>query len=179
MSGKFTNLRYDPQAYTEEVLRSTDPLLYRLDANYAINCGKCFSSNGPRNGEDAAVATGNKIDVDSILRGVNRKNGNSNAQQQVQPINYQRHMPPDCPTNLDTEHTRFTHPSYDIRGLANEDLRLGYPLHDPQCQIFENFSVNTRLQAKDNHRTPWQTPLSQDEIMPQERSQRVKNCFVT
>ena len=180
MAGKFTNLRYDKQAYAEELARSTDPLGYRLDPNYATNCGKCFAANGPRNGHEASEAIGNKIDVDSILRGVGKINTKSNAEQQPTLLNSNQLKPiPDCSDNLESEYSRHTHPTFDLRGVATKDMRLGYPLHDPQCQIFENFGVNTRLQAKDNHRTIWQTPVSQRELLPTERMNRVKNCRVT
>jgi hypothetical protein len=59
--------------------------------------------------------------------------------------------------------------------LTVPDLNFSYPLQDPQCQIFENFSINTKLQAKDNHRTIWQVPLNQSDLLPVERLARVKN----
>ena len=57
-------------------------------------------------------------------------------------------------------------------------MRLEYPLYDPQCNIFENFQVNTRLQAKDNHRATWQVPLDQKETLPNKQyvSPRPKIC---
>lgn len=180
MAGKFTHLKYDKQAYAEQLARSTNPLGYRLDPNYAVNCNKCFSANGPRNGHEAAEAIGNKIDVDSILRGYGKINTKANNDQTVGVLNKTALNPvPDCFDGVESEYTRHTHPSFDLRGVGAKDLRLGYPLHDPQCQIFENFGVNTRLQAKDNHRTIWQDPIDQRNLLPTERLGRVKNCTLT
>jgi hypothetical protein len=180
MAGKFTGLRYDREAYAEELERSTQPLNYRLDPNFAVNCNKCFAPYGPRNGHESSVAIGNQIDVDSILRGVNNINTKSNRQQAPIPIKqYQTATPHDCSPALEPEYTRFTYPAYDIRGLTVSDLRFEYPLQDPQCQIFENFEVNTRLQAKDNHRAIWQIPLNQRDLLPTERLGRPKTCRVS
>lgn len=179
MAGNFTHSRYDKDAYDEEIARSTNPLLYRLDPNYAINCNQCFSSNGPRNGHEAAtVSAANRIDVDSILKGISKKKSHSIHGQLPHSLDkIQTFMPKNC--SFDTEYTRYTHPAYDIKGLNVDDMRLDYPLHDPQCQIFENFQINTRLQAKDNHKTIWQVPLDQRNLLPTEKLNKVKNCTVT
>lgn len=177
MSGKYTRLNYDKDAYAEQLTRSTDPLLYRLDPNYAINCGKCFAPYGPRAGQPASEAIGQQIDIDSILRGVNKINTKSNKQQMPDSISqYNLFTYNDCPDKLEPEYSRYTYPAYDIKGLTNPDLHLGYPLQDPQCQIFENFAVNTRLEAKDSHRTVWQVPVNQTDALPTERLGKVKNC---
>ena len=180
MAGNFTGLKYDRDAYDEKLSRSTQPLSYRLDPNYAVNCNRCFAPHGPRNGHESAVAVGNQIDVDSVLRGLRNINTKSNRRQTPSSLNqYQTYAPKDCPSALETEYSRFTHPSFDIKGLNVPDMHLDYPLHDPQCQIFENFEVNTRLQAKDNHRAVWQIPMNQKDLLPTERLGKVKKCNVT
>uniref|UniRef100_A0A6C0LTU2 Uncharacterized protein n=1 Tax=viral metagenome TaxID=1070528 RepID=A0A6C0LTU2_9ZZZZ len=179
MSGRFTRLRYDKEAYDEELIRSTDPMLYRLDPNYGINCKRCFAPYGPRAGAQASDSIGEQIDVDSILRGVSKISTKSNKQQIPDPISgYKLYSHVDCSDELESEYTRYTHPAYDIRGLTVRDLRFDYPLQDPQCQIFENFEVNTRLQAKDDHRAIWQVPFNQRDLLPTERLGKVKNCVV-
>jgi len=180
MAGNFTGLRYDPQAYREEVSRSTNPMLYKLDPNYAVNCNNCFAPYGPRDGHQNAVSVGNQVDIDSILRGLGNIQSKSNQQQMPVPLNqYSLHTPPQCSNTLETQYSRYTHPAYDIKGLNVRDMRLDYPLHDPQCQIFENFQVNTRLQAKDNHRAVWPTLIDQTPALPKERLGRVKNCTLS
>lgn len=180
MAGNFTGLRYDNEAYNEEVKRSTNPAMYRLDPNYAVNCNKCFSPHGARNGNEAAVAIGQQIDVDSVLRGIATINTKSNRHQQPIPLSrYQTTPLNECSPALESQYSRYTHPSFDIKGLNISDMRFGYPLHDPQCQIFENFEVNTRLQAKDGHKAIWQTPLDQKDSFPTPRMGRAKNCTVS
>lgn len=182
MAGNFTNLRYDDEAYNEEVARSTNPLIYKLDPNYAINCNPCFAPYGPRGGHDNATVANEseKIDIDSILKGISKISSKSNRHQIPQSLNqYNTYVPNECPNALEPQYSRYTHPSFDIRGLNVRDLRFGYPLHDPQCQIFEDFSVNTRLQAKDNHKTIWQVPFNQRDLLPTERLGKVKNCTVS
>lgn len=176
-AGKFTGLMYDPEAYSEQVARSTDPMLYRLDPNFAINCGRCFAPYGPRGGQQGSDAIGQQIDIDSVLRGVNQSNTRSNKQQMPHCLKgFDLIKKMDCPDGLEAENTRFTHPAYDIRGLTTRDLRFNYPLFDPQCQIFENFGINTKLQAKDSHRAVWQIPFNQRDLFPTERLGKVKNC---
>lgn len=176
MSGNFTHLKYDQAAFKEQIKRSTDPLIYKLDPNYNTNYNKCFSANYPRNGNDVPDIIGKKIDVDSILRGYNKINTKSNEQEKLPPLSmFKTEIVNDCPSNIETEYTRHTNPSFD-RSLNVHDLRLEYPLHDPQCQIFENFEINTRLEAKDNHKATWQIPLNQQHLFPVENLNKTKTC---
>lgn len=179
MSGIFSGLNYDKNAYQEYLARSTNPLLYRLDPNQAINCNKCFAPYGPRGGPENSVAIGNQIDVDSILRGVNKINSKSNNHQLPDSLNsYPLYAPPECDDRLEPEYTRFTYPAYDIKGLNTKDMRFEYPINDPQCHIFENFQINTRLQAKDNHKAIWQQPMSQTNALPVEKMTPKPRCRV-
>jgi hypothetical protein len=181
MAGNFTHMMYDNDAYNEELGRSTKPLSYKLDPHYSVNCSPCFTPHGPRGGHDnAAVNNNNIIDVDSILKGLGKVSSNSNQSQvPISLAQYQLQVPSECPNMLETQYSRYSHPTFDIRGLNTKDMRLGYPLHDPQCQIFENFQVNTRLQAKDNHKKIWQVPMSQTASLPVERLNRVKKCKIS
>lgn len=169
MAGKFTNLRYDNNAYNEDVYMSTKPLIYKLDANYAVNCSPCSSPMG-------TLSSGQKTDIDSALRGIGKINSRSMQKQCPDPSNQNTYIPPYCTTLLEPQYTRYSHPAYDIKGLNVPDMRFDYPLHDPQCHIFENFQINTKLQAKDDHRTIWQVPLDQKNSLPKEKLGRVKNC---
>ena len=179
MAGNYTRLNYDQEAYGQRVARSTDPMLYRLDPNYAVNSGRCFAPHGPQAAQQGSDAIGQQTDVDSILRGVTRSNTKSNQQQMPDSLDpYKLFSNPNCSNKLEPEYTRYTNPAYDIRGLTVPDLNFDYPLQDPQCQIFENFSINTKLQAKDNHRTVWQVPFNQTDLLPVERLGKVKNCSI-
>lgn len=176
MTGKYTRPNYEEDAYQQRTSRSTDPMLYRLDQNYAVNNNKCFAPYGPRSGQQDSVALGHQIDIDSILRGVTKTNSKSNQQQIPDSLDpYKLTNYPNCSEKMEPEYSRYTHPSFDIKGLTTPDLNFGYPLQDPQCQIFENFAINTKLQAKDNHRTVWQVPFDQSDLLPTERLGNVKN----
>lgn len=170
MAGEYTRMNYDYAASNERTERSTNPLLYRLDPNYAVNCGRCFAPHDRVGGLGGSDSVGNQIDIDSILRGVAQLNSKSNLQQiPVSLEGYKLFNYNDCRDTIETESSRFLTPAYEIRGMATQDLRYDYPLEDPQCNIFESFAVNTRLQAKDNHRTVWQVPLDQSDALPVER----------
>ena len=176
MAGKFTRESYDKPAYSEALSRSTEPMLYRLDPNFAINCQQCFPSHGPRNGIQNTMSMARQTDIDSTLKGINRINSKSNIQQMPQKINPIQTNLMNCPDQIETEYTKFTFPAYDIKGLNVRDLRFDYPLYDPQCQIFENFAINTRLAAKDNHKAIWQESLNQRDLFPTERLGKPKKC---
>lgn len=179
MSGKFTRLRYDTEAYLEELERSTEPLMYMLDPNFANSCQKCFAPYGPRDAQPDSVAVGNQTDIDSILRNYNKINTKSNFEQQATPVRgYQLTNLPDCSPAMESEHTRLSYPAYELKGLTTRDLNLSYPLFDPQCQIFENFAVDTRLQAKDNHRSVWQVPFGQPDLNRPRRLGQVSQCGI-
>jgi len=163
-------MNYDQEASQERTHRSTEPLLYRLDPNYSVNCGRCFAPHDRVGGLGGSDAVGNQIDVDSILRGLTKFNSKSTSQQVPTSLDgYKLFNYNDCASEIETESSRYLTPAYEIRGMATQDLRFGYPLEDPQCNIFESFSVNTRLQSKDNHRTVWQVPLDQRDALPIER----------
>lgn len=193
MAGKFTNLIYDQEAYDEELLRSTSPLMYKLDPNYSVNCNPCFAPYGsghcvspkeltlsPQWGHDNTDVIGQQVDIDSILKGISKINSKTNRNQIPEPINhYKTYVPEEECNALETQYTRYTHPAFDIKGLNVKDMRFSYPLHDPQCHIFENFEVNTRLQAKDEHRAIWQIPFNQRDLLPTERLGKIKNCTLS
>ena len=182
MAGKYTNLFYDSDASNERVWRSTDPMQYRLDPSFANNCTPCHAPYGP-SGSDNNYRVADIVDIDSVLRGVDRTSSKGLRHQvpkSLEGFEQSRNTGlPSCNDRFESEYTRYTHPSFDIKGLGAEDMRLDYPLHDPQCQVFEDFRVNTRLQAKDDHKAVWQMPMDQTSALPRERRPRTKNCTVT
>lgn len=161
----FTRLKYDNDTYQDDLKRSTRAVLHTMDPNWNTNCGTCYSNNGKTS---SRVSNNDMIDVDSILKGIYDKKSNSIRGQHATPINHTLYMPPDCDSRVDTSYSRYSHPSYEIRGRAIGDMHMEYPLFDPQCNVFQNFEVNTRLHSKDNHRTIWQTPINQENFLPRE-----------
>lgn len=181
MAGQFTNLIYDDEAFSEEIYRSTAPLLYKIDPRFAVNCNSCFPALGLNRGLGNSNIIGNQIDVDSIMTGRSKISSKSNREQipdPIEPYQLDSNVLRDCPVGLEPQNSRFITPPYEIRGLTVRDMRFDYPLFDPQCQIFENFEVNTRLQAKDNHRAIWQVPLEQADLQPVRQLGKVKDCAV-
>lgn len=161
MSGYFTRLSYDPITYNEKISQSTKPIMYKLEPSYATNCKKCLPSYNPYH----------QIDVDSVLRGLDKNHSKSSICKIPFPLNnYQIPLQFDCDLGTESEYTRFTNPAYDIKGLNVLDMHMDYPLRDPQCNIFEDFQINTRLQAKDNHKAIWHEPLDQTAVLPRSRS---------
>lgn len=176
MAGEYTRLGYEQDAYKEEVARSTGPLMYQLDTNSSINCKRCFAPYGPVGGLQGSDVVGNQTDIDSILRGITKMNTKSNKYQVPDSLDeYNLYAYNNCSPQLEQEYTRYTYPPSDIRGLTVPDMRFDYPLQDPQCQIFENFAVNTRLESKDAHRTVWQIPLEQSDAFPAQRLGKPKH----
>src|SRR5438477_10149593 len=119
MAGQYTRQSYDPAASAERTTRSTNPLSYRLDTNYAVNCNRCFAPYGPRSGPQGSDVVGEQVDIDSILRGVTKINSKSNKEQMPDSLNpYNLYNRPNCSEKLEPEYTRYTYPAYDIRGLT-------------------------------------------------------------
>ena len=179
MAGKYTNQIYDKDAYKEELNRSVQPGEYRLDINYVVNNNQCFAPYGPWGNENGSSDTGNQIDIDSTIRGIDKIHSKSNKQQEPGSLNgYKTRMPTDCQLSLSTEYSRFITPAYDIRGLNTMDLNLDFPLNDPQCKIYENHAINTRLMEKDNHKAIWQVPINQNDLQPNIKLGKPYNCSV-
>lgn len=161
MSSNFTKSLYDKDAYDKKLQQSRQPSNYRLDPNYSTNCGQCLPNY------TTSVAGTSLIDIDSMLRGMVPEASIGSNQ-------------PNCPdTQHPTIYSRLDNPAYTVRGQIVDQPRLDFPLFDPQCQIFENFHVNTRLQAKDNHVAVWQQPIDQTNILPPKNTKKPTSCKVT
>lgn len=173
-SSHSSRMRYDYPAYEEELQRSTNPLLYNLFPGYGHHCNECFPASGPMNTHGVNVVYGKEIDVDSIMSGRTVLNSKANDFSQPTPLNYNTKKSPECDKYIETEYSRFTHPIQNYRGLYPDRF---YPLNqDPQCHIFWNFEVNSKLQAKDNHRALFQIPLENgDDLVPNDRLGKKKN----
>jgi hypothetical protein len=166
MAGNFTRLHYDQKAYDEQVGRSTYALGYRLNPYYSNNCTQTQRCQKKTHIEPSKEL-GDRVQTESMLKGINNKNTKVTEYQHPIPLQKMKRIDvPDCYSTIHPEFTRLTYPSFEVKGETVKDMRMGYPLHDPQCAIFDNFSVNTRLAAKDGHRAIWQVPMSQDSIFP-------------
>lgn len=137
MAGKLTNIKYDEKVYREESKRILKELNYRINSDFITN----------KNDDD----TEDKIDVDSILRGLKTK----------EPIEI---IKPKDKIEIENNYSRYLDPIVTTKG-KNRNLRLDYPLEDPQCNIIDLISVNTRLEAKDNYIAPWIVPMDQSNFL--------------
>jgi len=151
---------YDECAYQDRTKERTDPFLYRIDPNRINNCGKCLSTLGPRSslmGEEVSTTAEHQTataqyltDVESILTNRNLpkskcKNG------EVNPIDVTKlplHHLQSCDGYLDPMSSRLSYPPFNYREMP---INRFYDLPtNPQEPIFYDFSVNTKLEAKDN-----------------------------
>lgn len=159
--GYSSRLPYDDGTYTDKLSESTYSLNYRINSNQIYNEQRCRSRFGPRSGymghgvsvtRDLGYAEANDlIDVDSIFSNRNTKSNKSKKGKVnlENPIDlYKLYDSKTCTNDLDTQYTKDTHPSSNYRDL---EINRFYNLpRNPQNVIFEDFAVNTRLEAKDN-----------------------------
>lgn len=167
-SGYFSRSSYDNSVYDEGVYQSTSPYEYVMSTDRIHNRGGCLNDFGPISSlmgagvssptGDVIAASQANIDVDSILS--NRNVPISKAKMaKVNPVNIvdlkTQYVPP-CTPSISSDHTRLTDPAMFFRGAAIN--RFIDPLRDPQANIFYDFAVNTRLEAKDNFFPDIETP---------------------
>jgi hypothetical protein len=171
MAGALTRLHYDTQTEWERNLRQANLLCRQLDSHFSVNKTRCFSPYASsRQQPTQPIHSKSQVDIESTIRGFNKIHSKSNTHQVPDPLDeFLTEVLDNCPDGLETEYTRYTYPAYEIKGLTVSDMRLDYPLKDPQCQIFESFASNTRLQARDSFRADYQEPLDQSQALPNYR----------
>ncbi len=158
--GHSSRLGYDSCAYADKLEVSVGPLGYRLDPNWQENCNQCLSTLGPRSsymGQGVSstvgfpIATSQKlVDVESVLTNRNVKTSKC-KRDSVNPINVTKFGVKHsriCNDQLNPLSSRLTYPAANYRDLA---INRFYNLdRNPQANVFYDFSVNTKLEAKDN-----------------------------
>ncbi len=160
-AGHFSRTRYDGCAYPGDLTTSTGTYSYVMNPDRIHNCGGCLTTFGPRSGlngagvsnvtGDVIAAAQQNIDIDTIMS--NRNVPLSKCKKgKVNPVNLNDikiQNLPICNDYLDSQHTKMSDPAMFYRGAP---LNRFYDLNkDPQANIFYDFAVNTRLEAKDNH----------------------------
>jgi len=158
--GHSSRLGYDSCAYSDKLEESVGPLGYRLDPNWQENCQQCLSTLGPRSsymGQGVSSAVGHPIatsqklvDVESILSNRNVKTSKC-RRDNLNPINVTKfgvqHLRV-CNDYLNPLSSRLTYPAANYRDMAvNRFYNLD---RNPQTNVFYDFAVNTKLEAKDN-----------------------------
>lgn len=178
--GHSSKLIYDRCAYDDALSESVGPLMYRLNPHQINNCNACLSVFGPRArsgppsyGVSTSVghttaASQDLVDVESILSNRNViasrcKDGKVNDID-VTKFNLQHARV--CNDFLDPVATHLTNPSQNYRGMSiNRFFNLP---KNPQANIFYDFAVNTKLEAKDNYRERVPRLIKYDPALPHE-----------
>ncbi len=159
--GHSSRLGYDTCAYNDRLDESVGPLGYRLDPNQQENCNQCLSTLGPRSsymGQGVSTLDGKTIaasqklvNLESILSNRNVKTSKC-RRDNVNPIDVTKFETKhfgECNDYLDPLSSRLTLPAFNYRELAlNRFHNLD---RNPQLNIFYDFSINTKLEAKDNY----------------------------
>lgn len=162
--GHSSRLDYDKCAYDDYLSEAVSPLLYKLNPNQINNCNSCLSVFGPRPSMGArsygvSTTTGHVTapkqsltDVESILSNRNViaskcKDGKVND---IDVTKFRLQHARTCNDFLDPLATHLTNPVANYRGMSiNRFFNLIKPA---QHNIFYDYAVNTRLEAKDNFR---------------------------
>ena len=145
-----TRTNYDTENFNQSTQMSMYACNYQTDPNRFINNTYINSKS------DHDQNYGNLINVDSVLRGYRNKANKNVSNQPCEQIiaNYQN--TPSC-SNEQAQYIRMDQSPRNIKD--QENLRLDFPLYDPQAHILDMCGVNTRLQAKDNFVPVFQAPL--------------------
>ena len=184
--GHSSKLIYDKCYYDDYLSESVAPILYQLDPNRINNCNACLSVFGPRSsyyGYGVSTTMGHTtapaqdlVDVESILSNRNViaskcKDGKVND---IDVTQFHLQHPRICNDTLDPIATHLTNPPQNYRGMT---INRFYNLNKPaQANIYWDFAVNTKLEAKDNYRERVPRLIRYDPALPRELYGRNKPC---
>lgn len=157
--GHSSRLLYDDNVYPDKLVESQSPLTYRMNVNQIRNCNRCLSTLGPRSrfgvstlGDLKSAESQDLADLESIFTNRNVKTSKSKLGHvnPVNPLDNQQNLSNNkfCGNAINPEHSRLSYPAQNYRNMSvNRFYNL---IHDPQENLFWNFSINTKLEAKDN-----------------------------
>jgi len=186
--GHSSRLPYDKCAYDDYLSESVSPLLYKLSPHQINNCSACLSVFGPRPlsgarsyGVSSTVGhttspAQDLVDVESILSNRNViaskcKDGKVND---IDVTKFHLQHARICNDFLDPVSTHLTNPPQNYRGLSiNRFFNLP---KNAQANVFYQFAVNTKLEAKDNYRERVPRLIRYDPALPKELKGRNKPC---
>jgi len=186
--GHSSRLDYDRCAYNDYLSESVSPLLYRLNPDQINSCNSCLSVFGPRSSSGAnsygvsttvghvTAPSQGLVDVESILSNRNViaskcKDGKVND---INVTKFKLQHARICNDFLDPVSTHLTNPAANYRGMS---INRFYNLpKNAQANIFYNFAINTKLEAKDNYRERVPRLVSYDPSMPKDIKGKNKVC---
>lgn len=185
--GHSSRLGYDKCYYDDYLSDSVSPLLYKLNPAQVNNCNSCLSVFGPRSsiqGNSYGVSTlvgdvplpAQKLtELESILTNRNViaskcKDGKVND---IDVTKFHLQHARICNDFLDGVASRLTNPPENYRSLS---INRFYDLpKNPQANIFYDFAVNTKLEAKDNYRERVPNLMKFDPALPNEFIKNITN----
>jgi hypothetical protein len=186
--GHSSKLQYDKKCYEDYLSESVSPLLYKLNPMQINNCNSCNSLFGPRssggpNSYGVSTTVGNVTapsqalaDVESILsnRNVLASKCKDAQVNDIDVTKFQLQHARVCNDFLDPLATHLTNPPANYRGMS---INRFYDLpKNPQANIFNNFAVNSKLEAKDNYRERVPRLVKYDPALPAELKGQNKPC---
>lgn len=185
--GASTRLIYDKCAYDDRLEESVSPLLHQINPTQLGNCDGCLSVFGPRasgnagygisttSGSFAATAQDN-IEIESILsnRNVPTSKCKDGKVNKVDLSKFTLQHARICNDFLDPICTSHTNPAANYRGLAIN--RFHDLPKNPQRNIFYDFAVNTKLEAKDNYVERIPMMVRHSSVLPKENRGTVPQC---
>lgn len=186
--GHSSKLVYDKCYYNDYLAESVAPVLYRLNENQVNNCNGCLSVFGPRSSGgansygvstvvgDVSAPAQQLVDVESILsnRNVIASKCRDAQVNDIDVTQFKLQHTRVCNDFLNPIATHLTDPAANYRGMS---INRFYDLHAPaQNNIFQNFSINTKLKAKDNYRERIPFVRNNDPTLPVEIKGMRKPC---
>ena len=158
-AGYFSNQRYDKNTTINDIKQSVNPYTYVSDINSRNNSnqktflygGRPSFQSGVSNMVGNAPATSQQnVDIDSIMSNRNVPLSRS-REAKVNHVNLSSIKLKDLQVGtdyIDYRHTRMTDPAMFVRGCP---INRFYTLNkNPQENIYYDWGVNTKLDAKDN-----------------------------
>lgn len=151
--GHSSRLGYDECYYKDKLSQSVAPLSYRLDTNWRDNCNQCLSTFGPRPSLKSGVSRTSAqtfVDVESILtnRNIRKTKCKNDGSNHIDVTKYGLEHNAICTDYLNPFSSRLSYPAANYRDVA---INRFYDLdRNPQANIFYDFAVNTKLEARDN-----------------------------
>jgi hypothetical protein len=182
--GVSSSLSYDQDFIQDDITQSTAPLMSILDPNRVKSCNQCLSYFGPRaghNGWGDSIPLANPgltpaqqlVDIDSIMsnRNVKQDKSKKGHVNTVDVFKFKTYDANICNRDLDPLSTISTFPKQLYREMS---INRFYDLNNnPQVNIYYDWAVNSKLEAKDNYDYPYPFSITNDDSLPVANNQKV------
>ena len=156
--GYSSKLNYDLCSYNQKIKNSTSHLNYIFDTNKLKNCNECLPSYGINtyNGGSGSIYSHvssdsvlqDLVEIDSILKNRNFKKNKCSDVNPINVLNIETKKINICDKKINPKYTKLTPKQYYKETAINRFYDLD---RNPQNNIFWNFEINSKLEAKDNY----------------------------